>query len=346
MCTNLIIKIMYLCGFYEFVGVLKEYLVMKVNFFTNNTKANSILLKQKNPIKTSSISFGLNEHNRMLIEQSNNKSSDRLYIIKSVDMSDSDIEPCLKLFSGYIDKYSSRSEEMNAIVDKLSDCKNSDAIKNCILHFISNWSNLFLSTRKKVSDFMDIIGMKHPPAGNLSRTATNPLYRKIAIENVELAQKYIVENVKQGVCPDEQLLIKLHTIITSGLPFCAENGMQYDNSLYSGIIENSEKDKILLNKEAGEHTKELNRIMKWLERHYKEYDASRLAAWAYKRLLGVSPFYDGNGRTIRSFIDALLYSKRYRFREYPINYAEIRNQGVEEIQKLFDKYCEKIPDEK
>ena len=193
---------------------------------------------------------------------------------------------------------------------------------------------------------MDIMGMKHPPAGNLSRTVTNPLYQKTAIKNVKAAQEYITENVKQGVCPDERLLTEIHKIITSGLPFCAENGMQYDNSTYSGIIENSEEDTILLNKEAGDHIKELNRIMRWLERHYEEYDASRLAAWAYKRLLGVSPFYDGNGRTIRAFIDALLYSKGYRFREYPINYAEIRSQGVEEIQKLFEKYCEKIPQEK
>lgn len=345
MCANSIIKIMF-CTVFVYLSVFeKRILSMKVNFFINNTKLNSVSLKQKNAIKKNPISFGLNEHNRLLIEKSHDKSSDRLYIIKSVDMNDSDIEPCCKLFSGYIDENSSRSEEMNAIVDRLSDCKNPNAIRDCTSHFISNWSNLFLSTRKKVSDFMDIIGIAHPPAGNLSRTATNPLYQKTAIENVKIAQKYIAENVKQGVCPDEQLLIKIHTIITSGLPFCAENGIKYDNSLYSGIIENSEQDKILLNQEAGDHTKELSRIMRWLERHYEEYSASRLAAWAYKRLLGVSPFYDGNGRTIRSFIDALLYSKGYRFREYPINYAEIRSQGVDEIQKLFEKYCEKIPDE-
>ena len=192
---------------------------------------------------------------------------------------------------------------------------------------------------------MDKIGITHPPAGNLSRTATNPLYRETAIRNIQLAQKYILENVKRGVCPDEELLKKLHLILTTDLPYCADDGKQYGSEYYSGIIENSKDDKLLLNEKYGNHDKELNRIMGWLNRHYEEYDAFRLGAWSYKRLLGVSPFYDGNGRTIRTFIDALLYSKGYRFREYPPNYAEIRSLKTEEIQSIFEEYCEKIPDE-
>jgi len=308
----------------------------------SNINLNSrFLFKQKK--HAGSVPFGLNENNRLALRRLHENSDDRFSIIQSIDMEDPDIEPCLDEFSHIVSESPSNTAEMNLILDKLNAAGCRAGIQDCLSSFINCWIKLFLSSRTKASELMDRLKMPHPPAGYLSRTATNPLYKDTALKNIENAQKYIIENVKQGVCPDKNLMISLHKIITQDLPFDVQDGMEHDCSGYSGVIRKEDNDNQPDSKRENCNER-LDDFMSWLKRNYNKNNIFQLAAQSYKKLLGICPFYDANGRTIRSFIDALLFSKGYRFQEYPANYAEVRSMKTEDLKKLFEENCEKLPD--
>ena len=311
---------------------------MIINLLDTNLNSR-FLFKQKK--HAGGVSFGLNENNRLALSRLHENADDRFSIIQSIDMEDPDIEPCLDEFSHIVSESHSNSAEMNLILDKLNAAPCRAGIQECLSNFIKCWMKLFLSTRTKASEIMDSLKMPHPPAGYLSRTATNPLYKDTALRNIQNAQEYIIENVKQGVCPDKDLMISLHKIIAQDLPFDAQDGRKYDCSSYSGIIRKLENDETQTGSKNADCNERLDDFMSWLKRNYKKDDIFQLAAQAYKKLLGICPFYDANGRTIRSFIDALLYSKGYRFKGYPANYAEVRSMKTEDLKKLFEENCEK-----
>ena len=314
---------------------------MIVNF--SNINLNNQFFYTQNRYKNNSfnkISFGLNEKNRHAINQLHQDPNDKISILKSIDMEDSDIEPCLVEFSHIVSEDPTNSEEMSVILEQLNLARNKTGIKDCLSSFTKCWQKFFLSTRMKASEIMDSIKMEHPPIGYLSRTATNPVYGDIALRNIQNAEVYVIENVKRGVCPDKDLLINLHKIITEDLPLITSDGTTYDNSLYSGIIKTT---KTIQSTEIEDFNENLDKFMAWLARNYDKDDTFQLVAQSYKKLLGICPFYDANGRTIRCFIDALLYSKGYHFREYPPNYAEVRSMHTEDLKNLFEKHCEEIP---
>lgn len=294
------------------------------------------------------ISFGLNPNNKRAIDRLHQE-PDKVSAIQSFDMQDPDLQPCLDEFSHEVTENPTRYKEMNAILDKLDEIdineENKPEVKGCLSTFVDFWSKLFMSTRTKAASVMDKVEMDHPSAGHLSRTATNPLYADIAIRNIENANEYIKENVQRGVCPDKDLLIELHKINTKDLKWEEGDDISYDNSDYSGIIRGSDDDKILLGGDSKVPEERLDDFMAWLNRNYNKDDTYQLAAQSYKKLLGICPFYDGNGRTIRSFIDALLYSKGYQMKTYPPNYTEARDIEMSKLRDLFEEHCEKVPEE-
>lgn len=313
---------------------------MIVNF--SNINLNNHFLYKPKQYKNnclSSISFGLNDNNKQAISRLHQNPEDKISIIKSIDMSDSDIEPCLIEFSHIVSEEPTNSEEMNVILEQLKAARNKTGIKDCLSSFTKYWQKFFLSTRTKASEIMDSMRMEHPPVGFLSRTATNPEYANIAVRNIQNAQGYITENVEFGICPDKNLLINIHKIITKDLPIITKDGTTYDGSQYSGIIK---KTKTIQSTEEEDFEGKLDNFMNWLARNYDKDDTFQLMAQSYKKLLGICPFYDANGRTIRCFMDALLYSKGYHFREYPPNYAEVRSMHTEDLKKLFEDNCEEI----
>ena len=313
---------------------------MIVNFTSVNLNNQCLYksYKYKNN-NSNSISFGLNEKNKQAISLLHQNPNDRIEIIKSFDMEDSDIEPCLIEFSHIVSENPTNSTEMNAILEQLNITPDKNAIKECLSNFTKFWQKFFLSTRTKASELMDYMGIEHPPIGYLSRTATNPLYGKTAVSNIQKANEYISENVETGVCPDKDLLINIHKIITEDIPLITPDGKTYDCKEYSGIIKST---KTIQSTERDDYNGKLDNFMTWLSRNYDKDDTFQLMAQSYKKLLGICPFYDANGRTIRCFMDALLYSKGYRFREYPSNYAEVRSLHTEDLKKLFEENCEEI----
>lgn len=315
---------------------------MIINLLDTNLNSRFLFKQKKYSNNSNNISFGLNENNKAALSKLRRNIEDRISIIQSIDMEDPDIEPCLAEFSHIVSENYSNSREMNLILDKLNAAGSRTGIKDCLSSFINCWIKLFLSSRAKASELMDRLKMPHPPAGYLSRTATNPMFKDTALRNIQNAQKYIIENVKQGVCPDKNLIISLHKIITEDLPFTAQDGRKYDCSSYSGIIRKLENDETQTGSKNADCNERLDDFMSWLKRNYNKDDTFQLAAQSYKKLLGICPFYDANGRTIRSFIDALLYSKGYRFKEYPANYAEVRNMKTEDLKKIFEGNCGKL----
>ena len=305
-------------------------------------------IKSQNNYKYN-ISFGLNSHNQNVISNLDKNTKNLGDTIRSFDMHDTDIQPCLKEFLRIIQTNYLNSNAMIAIIEKLEQLNisiksNKDELMKCLNLFFDYWVKIFKSTRVKVADFSDKIGIKHPDIGNLSRTITDPSFKEIATKNREDAYKYLYENVKKNECPDVNFLIELNKIITKDLEYQARNGTRYPCEDHSGIIIQSQTDKLKLYPEQIGIDKRLDKFMAWLHRNYNKDDLFLFCAQSYKHLLGISPFYDGNGRTIRAFIDAILYSKGYHFKQYPDNYAEVRNLPMDDLKNLFAYNCEKIPD--
>ncbi len=308
-------------------------MINKINF-QNNSRYN--------------IAFGLNLNNQKMINALCENPKDKAAIIRQFDMEDPDIQPCFDIFSKMIKENYDNCSAMNAIIQKLDtlniNTENRNGLIECLSNFLNNWEKLFLSIRTNVVTVLDKVGIKHPAAGHLSRTVTNPLYRDIAIKNIEDANKYMLSTIKPGQCPDKDFLIAIHKIITKDLDFHAPNGISYPPKDYAGIVEQSAEDKLLLKPEKKGLAERLDSFMEWLQRNYNKDDVFLLGAQSYKKLLGISPFYDGSGRAMRIFIDALLYSRGYRFKQYPANYAEVRSLPMDDLRNLFVENCEKIAD--
>ena len=292
------------------------------------------------------IAFGLNLNNQKMIEALCENPKDKAAVIRQFDMKDPDIQPCFDIFSKTIKENYLNCNAMNAIIEKLDsldiNAQNRNGLIECLSNFLNIWEKLFLSIRTNAISIFDKVGIKHPTAGHLSRTVTNPLYRDIAVRNIEEANKYMLSTIKPGQCPDKGFLIELHKIVTKDLEFHAPNGISYPPKDYAGIIEQSAQDKLLLKPQNKGLEERLDSFMEWLQRNYNKDDIFLLGAQSYKKLLGISPFYDGCGRAMRIFIDALLYSRGYRFKQYPANYAEVRSMPSADLRKLFAENCEKI----
>lgn len=297
------------------------------------------------------ISFGLNEKNLSAIATLySNSGSDnkdiliRRTAIESMDMTDEDINPVLEKFNIILSSKDSSNIELNAVLDKINEYHGSlENLKEGFSHLMTHWSSLFLSVRAKASEIMDKYGLIHPKTGGLSRTTCNPLFGETAAKNIEEAKKFINIVTRKGKCPDKQFMIALHKILTQNLSYINDEGKAFSSPEYSGIIRGSSLDKIS-ESNTKEVEKKLDNFFKWLENNYNDenHETFTLAAQAYKKLLGIIPFYDANGRTLRSFIDALLLSKGYKFKEYPNNYAEVRCLKTEEIAKLIKDNCELV----
>ena len=296
---------------------------------------------QKNYNKN--IAFGINDTNLRAIETLYSTNQDRFVreqAIKSIDMTDDDIFPVLDEFSKILSSPQSSTIDMNAVLEKLQSYKGGlDYLKDGFSALMSRWPVLFLSVRSKAADIMDKNGMIHPETGGLSRTTCNPLFKDIALRNLEDSKRYITLVTRKGKCPDKQFLLGLHKIITKDLSYIAA-GKAYQNNEYSGIVRGSSEDKIAKQHEIIDADARLDKFFSWLERNYDKNETFFLAAQSYKKLLGIVPFYDGNGRTLRGFIDAILLSKGYKFKQYPDNFAEVRNMETNDLAKLIKDNCE------
>lgn len=299
-----------------------------------------------NTFNKNNVSFGLNDTNIRAFETLYANNQDRFVreaAIKSIDMEDEDINPILCEFSSILGSQDSSTTDLNAVLDKISEYKGGlQNLKEGFSNLMAHWPVLFLSVRAKASEIMDKHGMIHPQTGGLSRTTCNPLFREKAIRNIEDANKYTTLVTRQGKCPNKQFLISLHKILTKELSYIDHEGKAYSSPEYSGIIRGSEEDNVSKNLQNQDVEKRLDDFFKWLERNYDKNETFTLTAQSYKKLLGIVPFYDANGRSIRGFIDALLLSKGYKFVTYPNNYAEVRNLKTEVLAKLIEDNCEPV----
>lgn len=300
----------------------------------------------QNPYKISKVSFGLNDTNLRAIEALYSNNQDRFVreqAIKSIDMKDEDIAPVLKELSSLLSSPKSSNSDLNAVLDKVKDFDGGiDELKDGFSGLMTRWPVLFLSVRAKASDIMDKFGLIHPKTGGLSRTTCNPLFGETAIRNLEDSERYINLVIGKGKCPDKQFLLGLHKIITKDLSYIDTEGKAYQNSQYSGIVRGSSEDKIAKPHEITDTNERLDKFFNWLSRNYDKNEPFFLAAQCYKKLLGITPFYDGNGRTLRGFTDAILLSKGYKFKQYPNNYAEVRNYETNELANLIKENCEQV----
>ena len=289
------------------------------------------------------VSFGLSDTNLRAIETLYSTNQDRFVreqAIKSIDMTDDDIMPVLDEFTKILSSPQSSTVDMNAVLGKINDYKGGlDYLKDGFSALMSRWPVLFLSVRAKASEIMDKNGMIHPETGGLSRTTCNPLFKDIAIRNLEDSKRYISLVTRKDKCPDKQFLLGLHKIITKDLSYITP-GKAYQSNEYSGIVRGSSEDKIAKPHEVTDTNERLDKFFGWLERNYDKNETFFLAAQTYKKLLGIVPFYDGNGRTLRGFVDALLLSKGYKFKQYPDNFAEVRNMETNELANLIKDNCE------
>lgn len=289
------------------------------------------------------ISFGLNDKNFRAIAAlyNSNETLEREAAIESMDMTDKDIKPILDQFVVILASKESSNQELNAVLDKIKEYKGGlDNLKEGFSKLMARWTTLFLSVRAKASEIMDKYGMIHPTTGGLSRTTCNPIFGDTAIKNIEESKNFIAMVTRKGKAPDKQFMIELHKILTKNLSYIDNNGKAYSPSEYSGIIRDSYSDKIREKINTRNTEVRLDEFFKWLEKHYNDQETFTLAAQAYKKLLGIIPFYDANGRTLRGFIDALLLSKGYKFKQYPNNYAEVRNFNKDDLSKLMKDNCE------
>ena len=307
-----------------------DFMINGINFNTTN---------KYNP------SFGLNPRNLRAIETlySSNDKGLRKEAIKSMDMADPDINPVLKEFTRILSSSESSNTDLNAVLDKIGEFKGGvQGLKDGFSNLMARWSALFMSVRAKAAAIMDKNGMIHPNIGGLSRTTCNPLFRDTALKNIEDANRYINLVTEKGKCPDKNFMVGLHKILTRDLSYIDSKGTAFPSSDYSGVIVGSSGDTIAkkLHLNDSETEKKLDEFFKWLERNYDKNETFTLAAQSYKKLLGIVPFYDANGRTIRGFIDALLLSKGYRFKQYPSNFAEVRGYKTENLAQLIKDNCE------
>ena len=88
---------------------------------------------------------------------------------------------------------------------------------------------------------------------------------------------------------------------------------------------------------------ELNKIQKLIEEtNFNETNPFEFAADLFFKLINIHPFYDGNGRTIRLFIEKMLLNKGYQLTKWPKNSLYMKLNSKIDFAKILEESSVKL----
>lgn len=250
------------------------------------------------------------------------------------------INPENEKFLASMKKISTNLIESNLFCEEIEELLKIKNFKNdksrAIVEELKNRHKVNKNTSLNVSSFiLDRI--------NISRTITNidSNTKDIAYKNYLIALTFFKSNYEIKAKPDIDDLLILHQIITNSIPF--KNRFEHQGIIRGSLTDNYKGINFSKNFIPTEKVpKEMQKFETWYNNNYYKCNPFALVAEIDKKLMKIHPFYDGNGRTIRLFLDWVLAGKGYLMKEYPEKYSLPMNTPLKELKEIVEKSCVSI----
>ena len=181
----------------------------------------------------------------------------------------------------------------------------------------------------------------------LSRTCTNTSdAQQLSIDKMLDAYRYMYS--LKGKIPDTNDLIEFHKISMKNTPGQEKIvGLIRDGKndyLFNQIFKIKKIPKNAINPYADSPnvSMELEKLNKYISDNYNKKNPFELAADIFKKLTWIHPFYNGNGRTTRLFVEEFLASKGYKLNQWPEEVLYSKLPNIKEISDGLKKHSVKL----
>ena len=182
----------------------------------------------------------------------------------------------------------------------------------------------------------------------LSRTCVaSKLEQQQVVKNMIKAYEYV--NTKNiGYKPLISDLEKIHKILFNELPYADDIAGKFRRSGKNPYKELFFKKHVITDKTIVKYPRsslvaeEMKKIQEYIDQNYGKMDPFLFVTTIHRKIINIHPFYDGNGRSTRLFMELILRGNGYKLTKYPEELLYNRVYTPEEQAKCLKLYSEKL----